>query len=304
MFVPGRVALALTCAAVLTAAPAAAQPPQTPPNMGQPRPPVEAPPVASPGQVVRFSDDSAQRTREQLRTILRQYPPSLAEVLRLDPSLLGDQRYLAPYPVLASFLASHPEVSRNPSFFVGEPPSDWDQRPRAGNAARAMADIFQGFTVLAGFLAFFGILGWVLKTTVDYRRWLRLSKVQTDAHVKLLDRFTSNEDLLAYIQTPAGRRFLEAGPIAVDGSRVMGAPHGRILWSLQAGTVVALVGAAFFFVSRRLASDPELAEAAPVLFLIGSIAVAVGLGFLLSAVLAYVVSRRLGILNPPVSPNA
>ena len=53
-----------------------------------------------------------------------------------------------------------------------------------------------------------------------HRRWSRLSKIQTDVHNKLLDRFTSNEDLLAYIQTPVGRKFLESAPIppAVSGT--------------------------------------------------------------------------------------
>ena len=76
--------------------------------------------------------------------------------------------------------------------------------------------------VLAG-LAFFLVFGiaasltaWGFKTFVDYRRWLRQSKIQTDAHSKLLDRLTSNEDLLAYIQSPAGRQFLEAAPCRSD----------------------------------------------------------------------------------------
>ena len=40
--------------------------------------------------------------------------------------------------------------------------------------------------------------------------------MQYQVHNKLLDRFTSNEDLLAYVQTPAGRRFLESAPIPLQ----------------------------------------------------------------------------------------
>ena len=37
----------------------------------------------------------------------------------LDPSLLSNQSYLAPYPALLSFLNGHPET-HNPSYYVGE----------------------------------------------------------------------------------------------------------------------------------------------------------------------------------------
>ena len=40
---------------------------------------------------------------------------------------------------------------------------------------------------------------------VDHRRWLRQSKVQTEVHTKLLDRFTSNDDLLG-LHPIAGRQ--------------------------------------------------------------------------------------------------
>jgi hypothetical protein len=43
-----------------------------------------------------------------------------------------------------------------------------------------------------------------------------LSKVQTEVHTKIVDRFTANDDLLAYIQSPAGSKFLESSPIHLD----------------------------------------------------------------------------------------
>src|SRR5580658_7156152 len=46
----------------------------------------------------------ANETREALQRLLQQYPPSLGQVLRLDPSLLTNPEYLAPYPNLAAFL--------------------------------------------------------------------------------------------------------------------------------------------------------------------------------------------------------
>ena len=46
-------------------------------------------------------------------------PPAVGEVLQRDPSLLTRADYLAPYPVLWAFLQKHPEIVRNPSFFLG-----------------------------------------------------------------------------------------------------------------------------------------------------------------------------------------
>jgi hypothetical protein len=90
------------------------------------------------------------------------------------------------------------------------------------------------------------MLGWVTKSIIDQRRWARVSKVQNEAHAKVIDRLTSNEDLLAYIQTPAGQRYLESAPLSVGSADSPAtAPFSRILWSVQVGTVASLVGLAF-----------------------------------------------------------
>jgi len=62
---------------------------------------------------------SASQTREELRDILREHPPQLASVLKLDPTLLTNQTYLATYPDLTQFVAQHPEVSHNPGYYFG-----------------------------------------------------------------------------------------------------------------------------------------------------------------------------------------
>jgi len=50
----------------------------------------------------------ARETRERIREVLNQYPPSVGQVLRLDPSLLSKPDYMASYPTLAAFVAQHP----------------------------------------------------------------------------------------------------------------------------------------------------------------------------------------------------
>jgi hypothetical protein len=241
--------------------------------------------------VVTLEQPDAQRTREELTRLLERYPPTLREVLQMDPTLLGNQTYLAPYPGLVSFLAAHPEIARNPTFYVGESPQH--RREPVNEGVEMWRDVMGGLAAFTGIGMAIGLLTWLIRTLVDYRRWSRLAKVQTDVHTKLLDRFTANEDLLAYIQSPAGSKFLESSPIKLDaGQKTMGAPLGRILWSLQAGLVMVAAGIGLQVISGRVQH-----EAGQPLQALGVLALALGVGFVLSAAVSYVISHRLGLIE-------
>jgi hypothetical protein len=284
----------LAAGLVLLAVPASAQPrPRAPlpPNRLVDRP-------AAPQDVRPPTDEtSARDTQSQLEQLFRQYPPSLRQVLQLDPSLLGSDEYLAPYPALAAFVATHPEIGHNPGFFLGRPNSDARDNgddPRA-QRIRAFDDISDPFFLLCGFIAFFATIAWLTRLLVEHRRWLRAVKTQSDVQTKLVDRLTSSEDLLAYMQTPAGRSFVESAPMPVEiGRRVPGSPIGRILSSVQAGVVLAVVGVGLFFVRNRvmdILSGP--------LQVVAVLAISLGVGFILSSAVAYTVSSHLGILEGP-----
>ena len=144
-----------------------------------------------------------------------------------------------------------------------------------------------------------GTLIWIIRTLVEYRRWHRISKVHTEVHNKLMDRFTANEDLLAYMQTPAAQRFLESAPLPIDSpSRPVGAPFSRILWSVQVGVVLAAGALGLLYVSGRV-----IAEVSQPLFAVGVLALTIGVGFVVSAGASFLLSRRLGLLEPPVPPR-
>jgi hypothetical protein len=258
----------------------------------------ERPPAPTQPIPVFQETADANATRAQLQQILRQQPPGVGEVLQRDPSLLTQADYLQPYPVLWSFLQKHPEIARNPSFFLG---SFQYYEPRPQDRSLQMFEmILAGTGVAAGVSALLGVFVWVVRSIIDHRRWLRLSRVQAEVHTKLLDRLTTNEDLLSYIQSPAGRRFLESAPITMDQEpRTATAPVGRIIWSLQAGLVLAALGGGFWFVQQNV--SPEAAEG---FFIIGVLAMSLGVGFTASAVLAYVVSTRLGLVPKPKSTEA
>jgi len=242
-----------------------------------------------------FEQPDAQKLQQALSNLLQRYPPTLRNVLALDPSLLTNQSYLAPYPTLGNFLNAHPEIARNPSFYVGEP----ELRERPPETGRTAEEIVTDVSVFAGFALAVCLITWLIKTFIDYRRWNRLTNLQTDVHTRLLDRFTTSEDLLSYMRTPAGSRFLESSPIVLDaGPRGVAAPMGRILWTTQGGVVLIAAGIGFLIVSGRVAYDVSQA-----LRVLGVLGIAIGFGLAISAIISFMISRRMGLLESAVSPR-
>lgn len=269
------------------------------------RAPVERPEAAqTPPQVFINQDQDARETREKMEELLKKLPPAVGRVLRTDPSLLGNDSYLAPYPALAAFLKQHPEIRNSPGFFFEHigPMEFWSPsqpETRETMAIRIWRDIFDFIAVGAVFLFVTGALIWIIRTLVEHRRWLRTSKIHTDVHNKLMDRFTANEDLLAYMQTPAAQRFLESAPLSLEApAKPVGAPLSRILWSVQVGVVLAAGALGLLFVSNRV-----IEEVAQPLFAIGVLALAIGTGFVVSAGASFLLSRRLGLFEPPAPPR-
>jgi hypothetical protein len=244
----------------------------------------------------------ANATRQELMEILEKHPPSVGRVLKLDPSLMRNESYLANYPELRDFFAQHPEIPQNTPYYLEQVRVGFDEdhmRPR-NERMELVGGILAG---LAGFTAAGIVLAtivWLIRTTLEQRRWSRLSKIQAEVHSKLMDRFSSNDELLTYVQTPSGRRFLESGPSPLqETTPQMGAPISRILWSLQLGAVLATGG-----LGMLLLSGNTVPEAGEFFFIAGCIAGALGAGFLVSALAAYVLSSKLGLLERPARTAA
>jgi hypothetical protein len=257
-----------------------------------------APAAAQPGiETVRMVQD-AEHTREQLRAILQMYPDAVAEILRRDPSLMSRADYMAAYPQLQQFLAQHPEITRNVEYYFDRYGRYQSRQPM--NAEYEALGVLLGG--LAGFLAvgaMIGVLTWVIKSIINHRRWIKSSQVQAEVHTKLMDRMSSNEELLAYIQSPAGRRFLEAAPMRPEPeSPVANAPVAAIIWSMMTGIVLATVGAGFRVAAGTISEDVQRAFT-----VVGIILLALGIGFLLASMMAFMVSSRLGLFPARPTPD-
>jgi hypothetical protein len=260
------------------------------------QPAISQPPVAyAPSQ-------SAQQTRTELERVLSHYSPAVGRVLALDPLLLQNAAYLTPYPELVALLAQHSEVAHNASFYFAEYRNDYSYTPQDRDTQMIVmwSRFLGGVTAFLVFCVITGVLVWLIKTLMDNRRWARLFKAQTEARNKLLDRFGTNEDLLAYIATPAGKRFLESTPIDLGStSTSVGGPMRRILWATEMGVVLACGGGGLMIARQNLPGDlPQM------MWLVAVFAISLGVGFILAAGASYLLSRRMGILGPAVSRDA
>jgi len=235
---------------------------------------------------VPLLDDTQPRhqVREQFMRLLAQHPPEVEPLVVLDPTLLSNEPFLARYPELAQFVAAHPEIRRNPHYYVQDLPNPLQRRTHS-SLQEAVNAIGIGFVI--SLFAF--VLTWLVRTVIEQRRWSRLSRTQAEVHNKILDRFGSTEELLAYMKTPAGARFLESAPIPLHAESGPRAPMPRVLWSIQIGLIAAAAGLGMLLVSGRF--DHDTARG---FFAMGTIALCVGGGFILSAIVSMVLSRLLG----------
>jgi hypothetical protein len=240
------------------------------------------------------SKKSRYEIRAEFTRLLMEQPRELRLILGIDPTLLANEAFLTGHPDVAAYVATHPEIRRNPRFYLVEFLPD----PRGQR--HVLDEMVEMLAVTGGFLL--AVLGfaWLVRTIIEQKRWNRLTRTQNEVHNKILDRFGSSEELLAYINTPAGAKFLESAPIPLHVERkTQNQPMARVVWSIQLGVIIAAGALGMLLVSLRLDEEPAQA-----LFTLGGIALCIGIGFIASAAASIFLSQRLGIWSAPVNPPA
>ena len=290
-------AVVLLAAAAALPAPAFAAAQQRP-ETATPRQAVEVQPQTQGGP-----SQNANETRQDFYKVLDQYPPALGRVLRLDPTLMSNQAYLASYPSLAAFFARYPEVPRNPDYYLERYGATYTISQPTDARVESLVIWRSALDFMAAFAVFLGVtfaLFTLLKYVIEYRRWAKISKVNAEVHNKILDRFASNDELLAYVDSPAGRRFLDATPIAPSAApvRSVGAPFGRILLSVQIGIILLALAIGFLVISSRAVEEVQ-----PVLDSLAALGFCLGVGSIVSAGASYLLSRKLGLLPGSAGPR-
>ena len=143
------------------------------------------------------------------------------------------------------------------------------------------------------YVVFFACLGFVAWAVwLGVRRRQAQAQAQTDLQHRLLDKFSSPQEIGEFLQTEGGRRFLLG--LTTDKKRARNGHAGkRILLALQIGTVVSLLGIATLSLGiiypMHRPGEPHPA----VIF--GLLILAVGIGFLISAWISYKLSKAWGL---------
>ena len=132
---------------------------------------------------------------------------------------------------------------------------------------------------------FLSLVGFVIWTIFSNIRRYKTTKLQVGLQTKLLEKFGSGQELLAYVQSDGGKRFFESLTMEQR------TPYERILGAAQASVVLILLALALLFLRGRVSGAEEG-------FLVfGTITLSLGVGFGLSAALSYYLSKSFGLLS-------
>lgn len=261
---------------------------------------------AAPAAPIQTEKDVAG-IQEQLIKLLRQ-TPTLTTVVARDPSLLSNQEYVTRNnPQLADFLAAHPEVARNPDYYLfthlnrdGAGPDEaleraaWPEMYRGHRDRSGWDDLLGDVAPILAVGSFLLAFLWLARLFVDNRRWTRIFNMQNQVHTKLIEKFSNSQELAAYMETDAGRRFLEAAPIPVNLGTEQRVPNAvaRVLTPVQIGIVMVLLGIGFLLLRH---AEPDMNT--PMLVL-GTLILMPGIGFIISAGITWLLASRLGLMPP------
>jgi hypothetical protein len=226
--------------------------------------------------------------RGALDRFLDTHPEIEMDVLR-NAHRVSDPNYIREHPELQAFLESHPLVKADPRAFISPGPMNWRFLPSQRSGMDELLSSLFAFSVFA--FCLLAVL-WVLRLLLENRRWNKSFKVYEEVHTKLIEKFASGQELTAYMESDAGRRLLEWAPPPFENSRRgVPMPAGRILWSVQAGLILSLVGIGLLLIRNRISDGVQE------LLVFGTLGLTIGVGFIVSALISYGLSKHLGLIG-------
>ena len=138
--------------------------------------------------------------------------------------------------------------------------------------------------LILGQFVFLGFIIWVVARARESRM-----RQRSEERSRLLERFSSSQDLTDFLNSEAGSRLLDKG--------VPAHPMRSISGTVTAGIITLFAGIGFLFVSGELPSHDSDGFLIP-----GILGVMAGIGILVSAIVSSVLYKRAGLL--PRKPEA
>jgi hypothetical protein len=132
------------------------------------------------------------------------------------------------------------------------------------------------------FAALFPVVLYLLFAAYQTRQQMSVRKA-------LIDKFTSSADFAAFLQSPAGQKFI------ADLSGLE-SPIGAVLAAIRKGIVLILLGGGVCWVGMAWESATEIAG-------IGILLLCIGVGILIAAGISHHLSKSWGLIDPPANED-
>jgi len=145
--------------------------------------------------------------------------------------------------------------------------------------------VFEAFIPMVVTTGLFALIAWIVFVIADGRRRREQLKVTSEFNAKVLERMGSTAEFGAFLETEGGKRFMKSltieGPSAK--TRMLGSTQTGIV-STSIGIALLILGGIFYYLRDGL-------------WVIGGIVTACGIGFLVSTLASYRLSKSLGLLD-------
>ncbi len=147
-----------------------------------------------------------------------------------------------------------------------------------------MEELSISVTLIGLFLS----VAWVFRSFLSHRRSQSFLRLQSELHHKVIDRFGTADEALAYLNSGAGEKLLASTPAPEKGS-----VYRKVLASLQAGIVLVALGFAFLVLKENIRDR----DADTAFLFFGVLSTFLGLGFLAASGVGYRLSKKWGLLE-------
>ena len=128
---------------------------------------------------------------------------------------------------------------------------------------------------------------WVITVIIKAFKEKSILRTRAELYNRLLDKFGSGGEFVEYLESETGRQFVEE--ITVQSA----APTNKILGSIQKGVIMTLIGFGMI-VLATLFFGGDLFN---VIAVGGTIALMLGIGFLISTAITYRLSKSWGLIG-------
>ncbi len=131
---------------------------------------------------------------------------------------------------------------------------------------------------------------WIVVTIVTALKGRANTRTRADIYNRLIDKFGTAPELIAFLQSDAGLKFIEENTVQPA------EPLGKILASIRIGIVLALLGAGLL-ITGNIFGESLGGDLYIVLTVGGIVGLMIGIGLLISAAVSYRLCKTWGILT-------